>query len=217
MTPVNQTDTSRRRRRRKDARKMPSAGMCGEAAGHPHSLESSGRRGPLQQERGAPLFTRWNKDRFQYGKVRVASPLIPPSSVPAQRQTAYSLCCNSGLFDWSMKFQDGTKPTGTINPEDFTPERRAWWVPCMVGAVQGGWRLALRTAAHSPWIHEELTLVPRLEPYSASGLPMNGASNRRAALMSLRPWDRWLSWIAPPECPRSAPCAWNSLGSYPVE
>ncbi|GAX85320.1 hypothetical protein CEUSTIGMA_g12737.t1 [Chlamydomonas eustigma] len=31
-----------------------------------------------------------------------------------------------GLFDWSMKYQDGTKPPGSLRPEDFTPERRAW-------------------------------------------------------------------------------------------
>lgn len=30
-----------------------------------------------------------------------------------------------GLFDWSMKFQDGTRPT-QFKPEEFTPERRAW-------------------------------------------------------------------------------------------
>mmetsp|Transcript_20175 Transcript_20175/g.43960 ORF Transcript_20175/g.43960 Transcript_20175/m.43960 type:complete len:420 (-) Transcript_20175:533-1792(-) len=30
-----------------------------------------------------------------------------------------------GLFDWSLKFQDGTKPSN-FKPEEFTPERRAW-------------------------------------------------------------------------------------------
>ena len=44
-------------------------------------------------------------------------------AVPGLVSHMYS---TAGLFDWSMKFQDGTKPTGTVNPEDFTPERRAW-------------------------------------------------------------------------------------------
>ena len=30
-----------------------------------------------------------------------------------------------GLFDWSLKYQDGTKPTN-FDPSEFTPERRQW-------------------------------------------------------------------------------------------
>lgn len=32
---------------------------------------------------------------------------------------------HAGLFDWSMKFQDGTSPTD-YNPEALTPEKKAW-------------------------------------------------------------------------------------------
>ena len=65
------------------------------------------------------LVTKMEEGSFPVWKgddgMRVAAP-----SLVAHMHSA------AGLFDWSMKFQDGTKPTGTVNPEDFTPERRAW-------------------------------------------------------------------------------------------
>jgi hypothetical protein len=49
----------------------------------------------------------------------------------------------AGLFDWSMKYQDGTRPTSQSLRENFTAERKEWWVVSPLPAAPGRpWLLA---------------------------------------------------------------------------
>lgn len=32
----------------------------------------------------------------------------------------------AGLFDWSIKYQDGTRPS-SWDPKDYDPEKMKWW------------------------------------------------------------------------------------------
>lgn len=44
----------------------------------------------------------------------------------------FGLSC-LGLFEWSMKYQDGTSPAN-MPTEELTPEKKAWWVIGLHGA-----------------------------------------------------------------------------------
>ena len=67
-----------------------------------------------------------------------------------------------------MKFQDGTKPAGTVNPEDFTPERRAWLAEALkyymqdFAVSQGTCQWVGHTAGtmHSTDVHGYVTGIP---------------------------------------------------------
>lgn len=42
----------------------------------------------------------------------------------------------SGLFEWSMKYQDGLHAASRASAEEFTPERRAWLEEAMKDFMQ---------------------------------------------------------------------------------
>lgn len=58
----------------------------------------------------------------------LAAPAALPARPPATDTKRPPLARAAGIFDWSMKYQDGARPND-YGAVEMTPEKKEWWVP----------------------------------------------------------------------------------------